>query len=114
MPNGEVIESPYKALLPMTQLPPKAREAIIFPKLKKALLSVSTLCNNGCKVIFDSKSVNVEGNSNQIMLQGTQKDNLYLLDIKSNEIMTDPNPDTSLANHVYEKKSNMDLVMHYY
>ena len=35
MPNGEIIESSHKALLPMTQLPLKAREAIIFPKLKK-------------------------------------------------------------------------------
>ena len=48
------------------------------------------------------------------MLQGTQKNNLYELDMKSNEIMTDPNPDTSLANHVYENKSNMDLVKYYH
>ena len=115
MPNGEVLESSHKALLPMTQLPIKAREAIIFPKLKKALLSVRTLCNNGFKAIFDSKGVKiVEEKSNQMILQGTQTNNVYELDMKSNEIMTEPNPDTSMANHVYENKSNMDLVKYYH
>ena len=36
------------------------------------------------------------------------------MDIKSNDIMTKIKPDTLLANHVYENKSNIDLVMHYH
>ena len=115
MPNVEVIESSHKAILPMTHFPLKAIEAITFPKSEKALLSVSTLCNNGCKAIFDSKGVDIiEEKGNKIILQSIQKNILYLLDMKSNEIMTDPNPDTLLANHVYENKSNMDLVVYYH
>ena len=74
MPNGEIIKSPHKALLPMTQLPLKATEAIIFPKLRKALLSVSTLCNNGCTATFDSKGVDiVEDKGNKVLLKYIQK-----------------------------------------
>ena len=125
MPNGEIITSSHKALLPMTQLPIKAREAIVFPKLRKALLSVSTLCNNGCTATFDSKEVNIIGDKdNKVLLKGIQKNNLYLVDMKNNDIMTESKPDTSLANHepctvyianhVYENKSNTDLVMLYH
>ena len=49
MPNGDKIISTHKALLPLLQLPLKAREAIIFPKLNTNLLSVGTFCDNGCK-----------------------------------------------------------------
>ena len=114
MPNGEIIKSSHKALLPMTQLPLKAREAIIFPKLRKSLLSVSTLCNNGCTTTFDMNGVKVIDKENKVLLKGKQKNNLYLVDMKNDDIMTEIKPDTSLANHVYENKSNIDLVMHYH
>ena len=115
--NDEIITSSHKALLPMTQLPLKARETIIFLKLKKALLWISTFGNNRYVFTFNINEVNIiESISNEAILQGTRdkSNGLYLVDMKSNEIMTELKPDTSLANHIYEKRSNRNLVMYYY
>ena len=72
MPNGEIITSSHKELLPMTQVPIKAREAIVSPKLRKALLSVSTLCNNGCTATFDKQKIYIYHNV-KIIMQGTRQ-----------------------------------------
>ena len=55
-----------KALLSMSDVPIKAREAIIFPNLNKALLLVRTLCDNECIAIFDKEKVHVIQNDHRI------------------------------------------------
>ena len=52
------------------ELSHKAKEASIVPGLTSAsLLSVGVLCDDGCRVMFDSKKVNVLKN-NKTILQG--------------------------------------------
>ena len=55
MPNGEIITSSHIALLPQHNLPDKARQAHIFPVLKKNPISIGTLCDNNCIAVFDEK-----------------------------------------------------------
>ena len=55
MLNGEIITSSHIALLPQHSLPDKARQAHIFPGLKKPLISIGTLCDNDCIAVFDEK-----------------------------------------------------------
>ena len=124
MPNGDRIESTHKALLPLPQLPLKAREAIIFPKLKTNLLSVGTFCDNGCTAKFDRNNVKITQDKQEILCGERNSKGLYQIDMATNDIMTDNNPDTSLANnvyqtkphesHVFETKSNVDLVKYYH
>ena len=104
MPNGDRIESTHKALLPIPQLPLKAREAIIFPKLKTNLLSVGTFCDNGCEATFDKSKVKITHNNKKILCGERNSKGLYQIDMANNDIMKDNNPDTSFANHVYDTK----------
>ena len=74
MPNGEIIQSSHTALLPQTNIPIEARKAHIFPGLKnKSLLSIGTLCDNGCKATFDDTEVIIENKeNNEIVMRGTR------------------------------------------
>ena len=113
MPNGDRIESTHKALLPLPQLPIKAREAIIFPKLKTNLLSVGTFCDNGCKATFDKNNVKITHNKQDILCGERNSKGLYQIDMANNDIMKDNNPDTSFAHHVYDTKSDEIVVESY-
>lgn len=60
LPNGHHITSTHVAELPWEQLPEKARTVHIFNDLAaNALLSIGTLCDSGCKAIFDAETVRI-------------------------------------------------------
>ena len=48
MPNREIITSTHTVFLSKQYLPIQAWESHIFPGLKKAFLSIGTLCDHGC------------------------------------------------------------------
>jgi hypothetical protein len=52
LPDGSKLQSSSKTQLPFDQLDPKAREADILPGLKKSLISVNKMSENGCTTIF--------------------------------------------------------------
>ena len=60
MPNGDIIKSTHTALLDHPDLPLQARQAHLFPGLKKALLSIGTLCKHGCESTFNENSVHIK------------------------------------------------------
>jgi hypothetical protein len=52
LPDGLKLQSTSKTQLPFNQLDPKVREADILPGLKKSLISVNKMSENGCTSIF--------------------------------------------------------------
>ena len=55
IPNGSSMESTAKATLQINDLPEQATSGFIIPGLNKTLISVTKLCNAGCKVLFSAK-----------------------------------------------------------
>jgi len=62
--NGQIMRATMTALLPLTQLRAGAREAIIIPELKQALISVKQLADQGYTTFFHPhlKGVTVHDN----------------------------------------------------
>ena len=115
MLNGEIIESTHTALLNHQDLPLHARQAHIFPGLKKALLFIGTFCEHGCEANFNNKSVHIKDKqSGSTIMRGTRyaRTNLYMLSLThQNNVMTDPKtPDEYFAGSAYECKSENTLV----
>jgi hypothetical protein len=52
LPDNSKLQSTSKTQLPFNQLDPKAREADILPGLKKSLISVNKMSENGYTTIF--------------------------------------------------------------
>ena len=95
------------ALLAHPGLPFQARQANIFPGLKKAQLSVGILCEHGCEATFNSKSVHINNKqSGRNIMKGTRdaRTNIYMLSLtQQNNIITEPkNPDEYFAGSAYE------------
>ena len=115
MPNGEIIKSTHTALLNHQYLPFQARQAHIFPVLKKALLSIGTICEHGCEATFNNKSVHIKNKqSKRTIMRGTidARTNLYMLSLThQNNLMTkSKTPDKYFAGSAYECKSKNTLV----
>ena len=115
IPNGEIIESTHTALLNHQDLPFHARQANLFPGLKKALLSIGTFCEHGCEATFNNKSVHIKNKkSGRTIMRGTidTRTILYILSLtQKNNLMTEPkNPDEYFAGSAYECKSKKTLV----
>ena len=71
-PIGSVMTSTHEAELPIPLLPLAARMAHIVPELRlHSLVSIGTLCDAGCEVIFTTTTVAVRYN-NAIVMNGTR------------------------------------------
>lgn len=83
MPNGPSIQSTHTGELDIPALPFTARTTHHFPELANhSLLSVATLCDNGCEALFTSESVTISLHGNNI-LTGTRDNNgLWTIDIQ--------------------------------
>ena len=67
-PNGTIMYSTHESDLDLPNLPPSARRVHIVPDLKSlSLLSMGQLCDAGCVVNFDAKTVTVELSNKRIM-----------------------------------------------
>ena len=115
IPNREIIESTHTALLNHQDLPFHARQAHIFPGLKKGLLSIEIFCEHGCEATFKNKSFHIKNKqSGRNIMRGTRdaRTNLYMLSLtQKNNLMTEPKtPDEYFAGSAYECKSKKTLV----
>jgi hypothetical protein len=67
-PNGTIMYSTHIAELDLPSLPPAARLVHIVPALNAtSLLSMGQLCDAGCVVTFDAKTVTVKLNDERIL-----------------------------------------------
>ena len=115
MPNGEIITSTHTALLNHQDLHFKARQAHLFPGLRKALFSIGTFCEHGCEATFNKKSVQIKNKQSGRTIMGGTRDahtTLYTLSpTQRNNLMTEPKtPDEYFVGRAYECKSNKTLV----
>ena len=115
MTNGEIITFTHTALLNHQDLPLQARQAHLFPGLRKALLSVGDFCEHGCEATFTNKSVHIKNKQSGRTIMGGTRDartNLYMLSLtQRNNLMTEPKiTDKYFAGIAYECKSNKTLV----
>ena len=115
MPNGEIITSTHTTLLNHQDLPFQARQAHLFPGLRKSLLSIGTFCEHGSEATFTKNSVHIKNKqSGRTIMGGTRyaRTNLYMLSLtQKNNLMTDPKtPDKYFAGSAYECKSKKTLV----
>jgi hypothetical protein len=68
MPNGTSIQSSHTCDLLLTDLPPQARKAHVFPGLvHNSFTSVTQLCDNGCDITFNKETVSVMNNGKCVM-----------------------------------------------
>ena len=107
MPNGEIIKSTHTALLNNQDLPFQARQAHLFPGLKKALLSIGTIYEHGCESTFNNKSVHIKNKqSGRTIMRGKRdaRTNLYMFSLtQQNNLMTEPkSQDKTIAGSAYE------------
>ena len=115
MPNGKIITSNHTALLSHQNLPIQARKAHLFPGFNKALLPIGTLCDHGCEINFNDKSVCILNKwSGKVILKGTRDPHtkLYMLNLtQRGKLMTESTtPDTYFAGSAYEFKSKSTFV----
>ena len=119
MPNGDIIYSIHTAYLWILTLPRESRKAHIFPHLKKALLSIGTLCDHGCIAVFDDKGVTIsDKHTGAIHITGKRgpEPNLYNISLlqqalHNKNLMTEiRSPEKPFAGSVYECSSKKALV----
>ena len=61
--DGSIIESSHIATLQLPGLIKQARQIHIFPKLKTdPLISLGFLCDDGCTITLDKKTMSVQNN----------------------------------------------------
>jgi len=114
LPNGTIIHSTHTALLPITSLPPEARHANLFPDIKHALISIGTLCDNGCLALFDDKRVYIFNRATKKCIMMGERDKvstLYMLELDpaKNDMTETLLPEHFFANHVFESKTKVNL-----
>ena len=84
MPNGEIIKSTHTSLMSHPDLPLQSRKAHLFQGLNKALLSIGTLCDNGCEATFNGKYVHIKNKQiGKIIMRETRypRTKLYMLNL---------------------------------
>ena len=119
MPNGEIIKSTHTVLMAHPDLPLQARQAHLFPGLKKALLSIGTLCEHVCEATFNNKSVHIKNKqSGKTTMRGKRdvRTNLFVLSLnqKNNLMMDSTTPDGYFSGNAYECKSKKTLVYYHH
>ena len=107
--NGEIIKSNHSALLSHPYLSIQARQAYIFPGIKKALLSIGTLFKHVCEATFNDKSVHIKNKQSGKTIMRVKRDartNLYMLSLtQQNNLMTESTtPDEFFSGSAYECK----------
>ena len=120
MPNGEIIYSTHKSLLPNEYLPQEAQRYHIFPGLNKALASIGVLCNHGCIQHFDDNKVSITNKTtNRFLMQGGRdpQTGIYALDMPTTSIQPKRMIEISFlenfcTNNANECKSKQDLVLY--
>jgi hypothetical protein len=95
LPNGHTMRSTHTAILPIANLPVKARQAHIFPALATgSLLSVGQLCDQGCKATFTATTMNVTLQGNTVLKGARTTPGLWIVDIGTPQTSTTPHTAT--------------------
>jgi hypothetical protein len=77
--NQQMMHSTHTAELPLSALPPTARQVDVFPTMNKSLVAVSPLCDAGCTVLFDSTTCTIQCPSGETIHCPRQPDGLWTL-----------------------------------
>ena len=68
IPNGAIVYSSHVGELDLSNLPPAARIAHVFPDLASdSLLSIGQLCDAGCTAFFTKDAVTIEFDSYTVL-----------------------------------------------
>ena len=104
LPNGDRIQASHTATLDIPSIPEAARQAHVFPDLTSgSLISVSLLCDHGCKATFDAEKVEISLNGS-VVLRGKREthNKLWKVDLgKPNHPPQNPNNDSDIANVIH-------------
>ena len=87
LPDASTIHATKKSHLPIPGLSPTATKAYVFDKLhSSSLLSVGTLCDDGCHVVFDKHHMRVYKNHKEILTgERNFSDKLWDVNISSSQ-----------------------------
>ena len=81
LPNQATMRSSHTGLLDLPQLPTRARQVHLFPKLASgSLLSIGQLCDAGCQATFDRQHLRIYHNNKLIMTGTRQPNKLWTID----------------------------------
>ena len=85
LPNNTTMQATHTGTLNIPQLPLKAKIACKFPSIKKSLISISDLCNEGGSATFTKHNVCIYFNG-KIILKGFRDKvtGLWLLPLNAN------------------------------
>ena len=113
--NGNFMRASTKAVLPMSQLRPEAREADIIPDLKNSLVSISKLADSSYVTIFQpgNKGVAVYDENDvkitvtgEAVLQGWREGNLWRVPLEDgSSVSISEDKLTESANNLFELPS---------
>ena len=102
--NNSIMRSIATKLLYLPHLPTKARIAHVFAEMERSLLSISILCDAGCKCIFEEEKVTIMKNNNTI-IQGKRDDDSTLWCIPTT-VQLAPPPGISSNNNNNKNNNN--------
>ncbi len=115
LPDNSTLQTSNKTMLPFEQLSKEAREAHILPGLKKSLLSVNKMAENGYTTIFHERNEGVTihksgtltiTTSEPPVLRGSKPTRSYLW-----TVLTDGDkPKCEEANNVYNLPSTKEMI----
>jgi hypothetical protein len=107
MPSGTTIQLSHTCNLLLTDLPQKARQAHILPRLvHNSLISVGQLCDNKCSVTFTQDQVMVSRNGKHVM-HGSRDPKSRLCRVNLKQKMK---PEIVQCNHAHDSNNQKDLI----
>jgi hypothetical protein len=106
MHSGTTIQSSHTCNLLLTDLPPQARQARIFPGIvHNSLISVGKLCDNECSVTFTQDQVTVSKNEKHLMYGSRDpKSRLWRVNLKQKF-----ETENIQCNHAHDNNNQKDL-----
>ena len=103
--NNSVMRLIETKLLFLPHLPQTARIAHVFAEMERSLLSISILCDAGCRCIFEEEKVMITKNNNTI-IQGKRDEDSTLWCIPSTTPVAPPPGISSDNNNKNKSKNN--------
>jgi hypothetical protein len=106
-PNGTSIQLSHACDLVLTDLPPQARKAYVFPGLvRDSLISVGQLCDNGCDITFNKDTLSIMSNGKFVMTGARDpQSGLWRFNLQNSKTAIQ-----STCNHAHDKINQKELI----